>query len=100
MEPSRPLDRADAAFVSAIANQLAIALDRRTTWQALVHREEVGRVRAETRQAEADADERRQRLLSGCSALLATSLDYRANLEKLARHAVQALGGCCVITLA
>jgi predicted ATPase/signal transduction histidine kinase/serine/threonine protein kinase len=49
--------------------------------------------------AEAEAAERRAAFLSDATALLVESLDYEAQLERLARLAVQSLADVCLIDL-
>ena len=58
-----------------------------------VEREQAGR-------AQAEAEARRARFLSGVSAVLATSLDYHATLATLATLAVPELADWCVIDVA
>jgi signal transduction histidine kinase len=59
LEGARPLDKTDLIFVNAIANQLAIALDRERAWRRDITRREhaeEGRTYAEARGATADRD--------------------------------------------
>jgi len=97
------------AFIDAVANLLASALDRHYA----LRREVRLRKRAETlervqrellareRQArhEAEASHRRQAFLAEASSVLATSLDYRSTLPGLARLLVPAWADCCAIDL-
>jgi signal transduction histidine kinase len=97
------------AFIDAVANQLAAALDRHYA----LCREVRLRKRAETlerlqrellareRQARLEAEEahRRQAFLAEASAALAASLDYRSTLQGLARLLVPAWADCCAIDL-
>ncbi len=53
LEAARPLDKTDLIFVNAVANQLAIALDRDRAWRRDITRREL----AEERQAHAEAKE-------------------------------------------
>lgn len=57
LEGAQPFDKADLMFVNAIANQLAIALDRDRAWRRDItrrERAEVGRTTAEARGATAE----------------------------------------------
>ncbi len=57
LEPSGALERMDVVFINAIANQLALALDRDLAWRreiALRKRADLGREQAETREASAE----------------------------------------------
>ncbi|HEX8825102.1 MAG TPA: ATP-binding protein [Archangium sp.] len=97
------------AFIDAVANLLASALDRHYALRREVHL----RRRAETlerlhrellareRQARHEAEEshRRQSFLAEASAVLAASLDYRSTLPGLARLLVPAWADCCAIDL-
>ena len=59
LEGTRPLDKTDLMFVNAIANQLAIALDRDRAWRRDITRREhaeAGQSRAEARGAAADQE--------------------------------------------
>jgi signal transduction histidine kinase len=59
LESAEPLDKADLMFVNAIANQLAIAIDRDRAWQRDIKLRalaEDGRVRAEVTSAAAERD--------------------------------------------
>lgn len=59
LESAQPLDKADLMFVNAIANQLAIAIDRDRAWQRdikLRATAEDGRIRAEIASAAAERD--------------------------------------------
>jgi signal transduction histidine kinase len=99
----------ELAFLDALANQLALALDR----HAALRREVSQRERAEAlerrqrelmereRQLRQEAEEahRRQTFLADASALLVGSLDYRASLPALARLLVPAWADCCAIDL-
>jgi len=79
-------DETDLQFINAIANQLAVALDRHRAWQ----RETAAR-------REAEANERRMRFLADASRLLAASFDYRGAWENVARLAVPEIADYCVI---
>jgi signal transduction histidine kinase len=97
------------AFLDAVANQLALALDRHYA----LRREMYLRERAELfervqrellereRQAHQVAEEarRRQAFLAEASAVLGASLDYRASLPGIARLLVPAWADCCAIDL-
>lgn len=59
LEAARPLDKTDLIFVNAIANQLAIALDRDRAWRRDIMRREYAeeeRARAEARGATAELE--------------------------------------------
>jgi signal transduction histidine kinase len=59
LEGARPLDKADLMFVNAVANQLAIALDRDGAWRRDIARREhaeKGRTHAEARGATAELE--------------------------------------------
>jgi signal transduction histidine kinase len=95
------------AFIDAVANLLAAALDRhyalcrevrlrkRAETLERLQRELLARER-QTRH-EAEASHRRQTLLAEASAALAASLDYRSTLPGLARLLVPAWADCCAI---
>lgn len=83
LEGSSPFDELDLIFVNAVANQLAIALDRQTVISA--------------RQESAEVREREQRLLADVSALVGSSLNYQDTLAALARSAVPELADLCLI---
>jgi len=71
----------DSRFLTALAEQCAQALDR-------------------CRLAEAEARERRRKeFLAEASALLASSLDYEATIEQVARLLVPELGDACAVHL-
>src|SRR6185369_6447135 len=78
----------DLVFLNAVANQLAIALDRHKAWQ----QERAAR-------AEAEAAERRMRFLADASRLLAASLDYQSTVESMAHLAVQSFADLCIIEM-
>jgi signal transduction histidine kinase len=90
VEAATPLDEADLMFVSAIANHLAIALDRERAWRREITRRqyaEENQIRAETTRAV--AERRRvveQTLKEKYEALAAEN----AQLYEKARRAVQA----------
>jgi len=108
-EAAGVLAEEELAFLDAVANQLALALDR----HAALRREVSQRERAEAlerRQRELVERERqlrlevqdahrRQTFLADASALLLGSLDYRASLPALARVLVPAWADCCAIDL-
>ncbi len=84
LEGARPLDQTDLMFVNAIANQLAIALDRDRAWRREITRREnaeAGRTRAEAKGATAEQD----RLMAQSS-----SNEYEALAEENARSYAQA----------
>src|ERR1051326_4548642 len=85
----------DLAFVDAIANQLAIALDRQKAWQ----REMAARQEAEAARREAEAGERRMRFLADASRLLSASFDYRSAWENVARLALPEIADYCFMDI-
>ncbi|HEY0094148.1 MAG TPA: ATP-binding protein, partial [Archangium sp.] len=109
VEPDGVLAEEGLAFLDAVANQFALALDRHYA----LRREVRLRERAELfervqrdllqreRQAHQAAEEahRRQALMAEASAMLAGSLDYRTSLPNLARLLVPAWADCCAIDL-
>ena len=109
VETAGVLAEEELAFLDAVANQLALALDR----HAALRREVSQRERAEAlerrqrelvereRQMRQEVEEahRRQTFLADASALLMGSLDYRASLPALARLLVPAWADCCAIDL-
>jgi signal transduction histidine kinase len=78
----------DLIFVNAVANQLAVALDRHKAMQQEV-----------AAHAEAEAAGRRMRFLADASRLLAVSLDYRSTWENMARLAVPEIADYCFIDI-
>jgi signal transduction histidine kinase len=78
----------DLMFLNAVANQLAIALDRHKARQ----QEQAAR-------AEAEAAEGRMRFLADASRLLAASLDYQSTVESMAHLAVQSFADLCIIEM-
>lgn len=99
VESAEALDKIDIAFVNAVANQFAIAIDRRRAWEQLLHRAQVETTVAQSKQVEAEISQNRERLVSAASALLARSLDYKANIEALARLLVPTLADWCMIDI-
>ena len=99
MEPAGALDKIDLAFANAVANQLAIAIDRQKAWEQLLQKAQADATSAQSKQVEAEVAQRRERLLSEASALLARSLDYNANIEALVRFLVPALADWCLIDI-
>lgn len=75
----------DLIFLNAIANQLAVALDRHYARQ----REMIARVRAEEA-------ERRMRFLAEAGKVLASSLDYLATWESMAQLATRSSADLCI----
>ena len=99
MKSAEALDKIDVAFANAVANQLAIAIDRRRAWEQLLHQAQTEKTVAQSKQAEAELLEQRERLLSEASALLARSLDYGANIQALARLLVPTLADWCMLDI-
>jgi signal transduction histidine kinase len=88
LECTQRFTEEDVAFVNAVGNQLAIALDRYNTGQ----REVMARVKAEEA-------ERRMQFLADASRLLAASLDYRSTWESVAHLAVRHIADICYIDI-
>jgi signal transduction histidine kinase len=99
MEPTETLDKVDLAFANAVANQLAIAIDRQRAWGQVLHKAQLDKTIAQSKQVEAELSEKRERLLSAASALLGRSLDYNANIEAVARLLVPTLADWCMIDM-
>ncbi len=95
LECTTACNETDLTFVDAIANQLAIALDRHKTLQ----RETAARQEAEAARREAEAAERRMRFLADASRLLSASFDYRSAWESMARLAVPEIADYCFIDI-
>ncbi|ATB44392.1 sensor histidine kinase [Cystobacter fuscus] len=109
MEVAGVLAEEGLAFIDAVANQLATALDRAHA----LRREVCLRERAEASERaqrellereqrarqEREKAHRRQAFLAEAGALLSQSLDYRASLPGLARLLVPTWADCCVIDL-
>ncbi|HEX8441682.1 sensor histidine kinase [Archangium sp.] len=109
VEAAEVLAEEGLAFIDAVANQLAVALDQHYA----LRREMRLRQRAEAaerlqrallereRQArqEAEGAHRRQAFLAEASSVLAGSLDYHATLPRIARLLVPAWADCCAIDL-
>lgn len=86
LEGTTPFNEADLVFINAIANQLAIALDRHRAWQLEM-----------AARAAAEAGERRMRFLADAARLLAASFDYRSAWESVARLAVPDIADYCFV---
>jgi signal transduction histidine kinase len=109
MEPAGGVAEEELAFLDALANQLAVALDRHYALRREVRLRERAelfeRVQHELLQRErqahqvAEAAHRRQALLAEASAMLAGSLDYRISLPNLARLLVPTWADCCTMDL-
>jgi signal transduction histidine kinase len=107
VEPDGVLAEEGLAFLDAVANQLALALDRHYALRREVHLRERAelfeRVQRDLLQRErlahqaAEEAHRRQAFLAEASALLAGSLDYRTSLPQLARLLVPTWADCCAI---
>ncbi|HYD52888.1 MAG TPA: GAF domain-containing protein [Gemmatimonadaceae bacterium] len=78
----------DRAFLAVLADQVALSLERVRLFEA----ERLARAAAAAAQARAE-------FLAEASRLLASSLDYRATLEALARAAVPRLGDWCAVDM-
>ncbi|AKJ01194.1 GAF domain-containing protein [Archangium gephyra] len=97
------------AFLDAVANQFALALDRHYALRREIRLRERAelfeRVQRDLLQRErlahqvAEEAHRRQAFLAEASALLAGSLDYRTSLPNLARLLVPAWADCCAMDL-
>ena len=88
LECTAKCNEADLMFVNAIANQLAIALDRDKAWQHEM-----------AARSEAEAGERRMRFLADASRLLSASFDYRSAWENVARLAIPDIADYCFIDI-
>ncbi|MEA2624197.1 MAG: hypothetical protein QOD06_242, partial [Candidatus Binatota bacterium] len=104
--PSAHLDPLDVAFVNAVANQLAVAIDRQRAWERILEQEDIAREEAECRRIE--ADERRARaelamkryaILSESSEALSQFLEREETLTSLARLLVASMAEWCIIDL-
>jgi len=93
------LDEDDLRFVNAVANHLAIALDRLAIVQRRQAEAEARRSAAETDTATAMRAERAQRCLSRISAQLAASLDEQATRAVVLRAAVPLLGDMAILDI-
>ena len=109
LEAAGPLAEEGVAFLDAVANQLAMALDRhyalrrevrqRERAEALERAQRELLLREREAHLETEAAHRRQAFLAEASALLAASLDFRSSLPGLARLLVPAWADCCAIDL-
>ena len=109
VEPDGVLAEEGLAFLDAVANQLALALDRHYALRREVRLRERAelfeRVQRDLLQRErlahqaAEDAHRRQAFMAEASAMLASSLDYRTSLPNLARLLVPAWADCCAIDL-
>ncbi|HEX5751098.1 MAG TPA: ATP-binding protein [Archangium sp.] len=109
VEPSGVLAEEGLAFLDAVANQLALALDRHYALRREVRLRERAelfeRVQRDLLQRErlahqaAEEAHRRQAFMAEASALLAGSLDYRISLPQLARLLVPTWADCCAMDL-
>jgi signal transduction histidine kinase len=86
LETLTHLNEADLAFATALAHQLAVAVDRYN-----VRRKEV------VARAYAEAAERRMRFLAEASRLFAASLDYVSTWETVAQLAVGTIADLCIL---
>ncbi|HMJ55235.1 MAG TPA: ATP-binding protein [Polyangiaceae bacterium] len=86
VEGADKLNELELAFVNAVINQLAIAVDRQNLIGA--------------RHASAEAREKEQRLLAEVSARVGSSLEYRETLATLARSTVPEFADLCLIDAA
>lgn len=85
VEDGISFDEEGLAFVNAVANQLAIAIDRQ--------------VATAGRQAAAEANETEQRLLAQVGAVVAASLSPQGTLGAIARCVVPSLADLCLVDL-
>jgi signal transduction histidine kinase len=109
VEPDGVLAEEGLAFLDAVANQLALALDRHYALRREVRLRERAelfeRVQRDLLQRErlahqaAEEAHRRQAFMAEAGAMLASSLDYRTSLPNLARLLVPAWADCCAIDL-
>ncbi|HYO57752.1 sensor histidine kinase [Archangium sp.] len=109
VEPAGMLAEEGLAFLDAVANQLAVALDRHYALRREVRLRERAelfeRIQRDLLQRERQAHQvveeahRRQAFLAEAGVVLAASLDYHASLPNIARLLVPAWADCCVIDL-
>ena len=109
VEPEGLLAEEGLAFLDAVANQLALALDRHYALRREVRLRERAelfeRVQRDLLQRErlahqaAEEAHQRQAFMVEAGAMLAGSLDYRTSLPNLARLLVPAWADCCAIDL-
>jgi signal transduction histidine kinase len=92
VQAATPMDKMDLTFVSAVANQLAIAIDRR---YALDQREAL-RVADAVRQA-VESEARRTEVLAEASLLLAEALEYPKALPKVTELIAARIATACLI---
>jgi signal transduction histidine kinase len=97
VEGAERLDEADLAFVNAVVNQLAIAIDRHAAIATAQAAEQAKRRYAEDRTASAEQAAGEQTFLAELSARLASSPRYPSTLETCARLAVPHFADLCVI---
>ncbi len=107
VEGAEALTEEGLAFLDAVANLLATALDRFHALQREVGLRERAEVLEQAHRAllererqqrlEAETAHQRQAFLAEASALLAASLDYRASMPSLARLLVPRWADCCAI---
>jgi signal transduction histidine kinase len=83
IESARRPEEPDLAFLNAVVNQLAVAVDRHAVIAA--------------KQESAEARERHQRCLAEATAILSTSLDYRNTLAAVVRLMVSNLADVCLL---
>jgi len=88
LECTTVFNESDLAFVNAIANQFAIALDRHKA----KHRELDARV-------EAEAAERRMAFLAESRRLLASTLDYQAAWTNMGQLVISRIADICIIDI-
>jgi signal transduction histidine kinase len=83
IESAERLEEVNLAFLNAVVNQIAVAIDRYTVIAA--------------RQETVEARERHQRFLAEATAILSTSLDYRETLAAVVRLTVPGLADVCFL---
>ncbi|HLL53475.1 MAG TPA: GAF domain-containing sensor histidine kinase [Myxococcaceae bacterium] len=103
------LDEESLGFINAVANQLAIALDRDNAWrrevalreqaEALERRQRELLAAEQAARKELELAHRRKTLLADVSALMGASLDHRVTLPEVARLLVPDWVDCCSIDL-
>ncbi|OJH36558.1 sensor histidine kinase [Cystobacter ferrugineus] len=109
MEVAGVLAEEGLAFIDAVANQLATALDRSYALRREVHLRERAEAseriqrelleREQQARRELEKAHQRQAFLAEAGAVLVRSLDYHASLAEVARLLVPTWADCCVIDL-
>ena len=88
LESPTAFNESDLIFLNAIANQLAVALDRHYAAQREV-----------SARTQAEEAERRMRFLAEAGKMLASSMDHQATWESIAQLATCSTEGLCIADL-